>query len=155
MRLIAPAIVCCTLIAASATGCGGSKYGGTATSRAISRSPTVTSGPSTRPAGGSPTVEAGVTATGNGEEVSGIVGTVSASTRTIQIDRRSGATVTKITVLPTTSIRSAAGDTLSLSSIRPSDRIVARGSLNDQRDAIVATEITISQAVPGSAPGGG
>ncbi|MDP9236490.1 MAG: hypothetical protein M3P30_03660 [Chloroflexota bacterium] len=79
---------------------------------------------------------------------------MNASTRTIQIDRRSGASVTKINVLPATTIRRTDGATITLSGIRPSDRIVAKGTLSDRQDVLLATEITVSQVVPGAAPGG-
>ncbi len=156
MRLASAFFLSFALIAASASACRSSSTKSTASATTTSSSgqPTSSSKTATPPAGGSPTAEAASAATGSTEEVTGIVGNVNTSTRTIQIDRRSGASVTKISVLPTTTIRSAAGATLALSGIRTSDRIVARGSLNDQRDALVATEITVSQAVPGTAPSG-
>ena len=155
MRLPTAFILSLALIAASASACGSSSSKPTTpvTTTSPSAPPTSPSRTATRPAGGSPTPEA-ATSTGNSEEVAGIVGNVNTSTRTIQIDRRSGASVTKISVLPATTIRSAAGATLTLSGIRTSDRIVAKGSLNDRQDTLFATEITVSQAVPGAAPGG-
>ena len=88
------------------------------------------------------------------DEVTGIVGSVNASTRTIQIDRLSGAPVTRITVDAFTVIRIAGGGKTTLNSIRVSDRIVAIGRLNDRKDALVATEITVQEVVPGGQPGG-
>jgi hypothetical protein len=155
MRLASAFFLSFALIAASASACRSSSGKSTASATtSMSGQPTSSSKTATLAAGGSLTAEVPSTATGSSEEVTGIVGNVNTSTRTIQIDRRSGASVTRISVLPTTTIRSAAGATLALSGIRTSDRIVARGSLNDQRDALVATEITVSQAVPGAAPSG-
>jgi len=96
-----------------------------------------------------------VTTPGAGdEEVTGIVGVVNVAARTIQIERRSGAAVTKIALDGSTAIRKAAGGTLTLGQIRPSDRIVARGAISERGDELLASEITISQVVPGSSPGG-
>jgi glucose/arabinose dehydrogenase len=92
--------------------------------------------------------------TGESVEVTGIVGNVNAGTRTIQIERRSGASVTKISVGPATVIRRAAGGTATLSQIKPSDRIIASGTLSERGDALVAVEITVQEVVPGSSPGG-
>lgn len=124
---------------------------------AATRSPS-SPGPATpASSAASPTVAASPSApapTGESVEVTGIVGSVSAGTRVIQIERRSGAAVTKVNVGPATVIRRAAGGTTSLAQIKPSDRIIARGTLSERGDALVAVEITIQEVVPGSSPGG-
>lgn len=88
-------------------------------------------------------------------EVTGIVGAVNASTRTIEINRIAGAGVDRVEVSSTATIRRARGGTLALSGLRPSDRIIARGELNDGGDALIAGEITVQDdVVPGAEPGG-
>lgn len=91
---------------------------------------------------------------GGQTEVTGIVGGINASTRTIEIRRLRGASVTKIEVGDATKIRKATGGTIPLADVRVSDRIIATGALNDRRDALVATEITVQDVVPGAQPGG-
>jgi hypothetical protein len=148
MRLAAGLALSFALIVAAASACkSDAKPAASVTSTSSSAQPTIPSKTATQSAA------AASTPAGGTEEVTGIVGNVNTATRTIQIDRRAGASVSKISVLPSTTIRSAAGATLALSGIRSSDRIVAKGSLNDRQDALVATEITVSQAVPGAAPG--
>ncbi len=85
-------------------------------------------------------------------EVQGIVGAVDEDARTIIINRLQGADIGIIEVDAGTRITSACGGTLRLGDLRPSDRIVARGTVED--GALVATEIEVGQVVPGSAPGG-
>jgi hypothetical protein len=90
-------------------------------------------------------------------EVTGIVGAVSTTARAIEINRLSGASVNRIEVAPATTIRSAGGHRVALQDIRPSERIIARGPLNERGDAIVANDITVQDVVPGapgSSPGG-
>lgn len=90
-------------------------------------------------------------------EVTGIVGAVSTAARAIEINRISGANVNRIELAPATTIRSATGGRLALQDIRPSERIIASGPLNERGDAIVAREITVQNVVPGgqgSQPGG-
>jgi predicted transcriptional regulator len=86
--------------------------------------------------------------------VTGIVGTVNAGQSQINIQHLSGAAVRKISVDSRTSIRKAGGDSLTLGEIRPSDRIIAEGTLNDRQDTLLATLITVEQVVPGAQPGG-
>jgi len=138
------------LSAASLAGCvsGGSKPPPTATARA-----TAAETPSPKPAASPSSVSSPVPA-GASVEVTGIVGSVNAATRTIQIERRSGASVTKISVGPSTVIRRATGGTATLAQIKPSDRIIASGTLSDRGDTLLATEITIQEVVPRSSPGG-
>ncbi len=143
------------VLAAAAWSCGGgSKSEPTV---AATRAASTTALASTSPAAAK--TAAATAATQNtpqagGDEVTGIVGSVSASTRTIEINRLSGARVTKITLDSTTVIRKAGGGTTTLAQIGPSDRIIARGKLNDREDALVATEITVQDVVPGAQPGG-
>ena len=87
-------------------------------------------------------------------EVTGIVGGINTGTRTIEIRRLRGASVTRIEVGDATKIRKATGGTIPLADVRVSDRIIATGVLNDRRDALVATEITVQDVVPGAQPGG-
>jgi glucose/arabinose dehydrogenase len=142
------------LSATSLAGCvsGGSKkpqQAGDATAAATAAA----ASPSPKPAA-SPSSVSSPAPAGESVEVTGIVGSVNAGTRTIQIERRSGASVTKISVGISTVIRRATGGTATLSQIKPSDRIIASGTLSDRRDVLVAAEITIQEVVPGSSPGG-
>jgi glucose/arabinose dehydrogenase len=140
------------LSAAALAGCvsGGSKKPPAPTAPAAA---TAAASPSPKPAA-SPSPASSPAAAGETVEVTGIVGSVNAGTRVIQIERRSGASVTKISVGPSTVIRRATGGTAALSQIKPSDRIIASGTLSDRRDTLVAAEITVQEVVPGSAPGG-
>lgn len=132
------------------TACGGGSKTAVPTAAATSQatkaavSPTAAGSGATAPAGSQ----------GATVEVTGIVGTVSASTRLIEIDRLSGAAVRRIQVDSSTVLRKAAGGTTTLSQIRVSDRIVARGTLNDRGDTLAASEITVQAVVPGAQPGG-
>lgn len=85
-------------------------------------------------------------------EVQGIVGSVDAAQRTIRINRLQGADVEVIELSTATRIRDANGNTVRLTDLRPSDRIVARGRV--QGASLIATEVTVSQVVPGGPPGG-
>jgi hypothetical protein len=87
-------------------------------------------------------------------EVTGIVGGVSLSGKVIEIKRLEGAAVTQIAVDATTIIHEATGGTVRFQDIHTSDRIIAKGKLNDRRDALVATEITVQGVIPGAQPGG-
>lgn len=151
------AITACALAA-----CGGSSSSSTPTPR-----PTLaaTSGAApTAPAAASPVGTPAASATpaaadtppppGAEVEVTGIVGTVSAQTRMIEIKRLRGADVTRLEVGADTTIRRAAGGTARLTDVRTSDRIVATGTLNDRGDTLLATEITIQDVLPGAQPGG-
>ncbi len=139
------------LVAASLSGCGGgsNKAQVTAT-EAMVATRTAASATSTPASTGRPPGAVAATASATVVEVTGIVGTVNATARTIQIDRRSGADVTKIVVDSATVIRLDVGDTTTLAKIRPSDRIVARGAINDRGDALMAVEITVQEVAPGS-----
>lgn len=133
-------------------GCGGSN-----TSQPTAMGTTTTSASATAmrsPSAAVSTSAAGFpTRSAASVEVTGIVGTVNTAARTIQIDRRSGANVTKIIADATTAIRLDAGQSTTLAQIRPSDRIVARGAINDRGDALLAVEITVQEVSP--APAGG
>jgi hypothetical protein len=87
-------------------------------------------------------------------ELIGIVGTISASARVIQVTRLSGADVNQVALQDSTRIRRADGVTATFAQIRTSDRIIASGRLNDRGDAILADTITIQPVVPGAEPGG-
>ena len=87
-------------------------------------------------------------------EVQGVVGSVNAQTRIIEIRPTSGGSYSMIQVEATTKIRRAGGGTGQFSQIRSSDRILAVGVAGDERDVLIASEITIQQVVPGSQPGG-
>jgi hypothetical protein len=77
---------------------------------------------------------------------------VNAATGVIEINQLSGASVTQVQVTAATSIRLARGGTATLESLRPSDRIVAEGTV--EGDVLTATRITVQEVVPGAAPGG-
>jgi hypothetical protein len=119
------------------------------TSRAATE---VTSSPSpVRPAATATSARGG----GTSVEVTGIVGAVNARAGLIEIDRLSGADVRRVAVSSSTVLRQAGGGTTTLAQIRSSDRIVARGVLNDRGDTLDADEVTIQAVVPGrGAPGG-
>jgi hypothetical protein len=85
-------------------------------------------------------------------EVQGIVGAVDEAQRTIEINQIQGAEVDVIELSTATRIRDAQGRVIDLAEIRPSDRVVARGRV--EGDVLIASEVTVSQAVPGSGPGG-
>jgi hypothetical protein len=86
------------------------------------------------------------------QEVTGIVGAVITATSRIEINQLSGADVREVEVTPQTQIRRAVGGTLTLAEIRPSDRILARGSVDGE--TLIATRVTLQEAVPGAQPGG-
>jgi len=133
----------------SLAACGG---GGSATATSTPRSASPTGAP---PAATSTPAGSAVASAGS-DEVTGIVGVVinTAATHAISIQRLSGAPVTKIEVGAATTIRRASGGTLTLGEVRPSERIVARGHLNDRRDALVADEITLQEVIQDGPPGG-
>ena len=140
----------------AAAACGGSSTKPTPTTGTTS-SPTARAGaaspaaPKTAAAIRTPAPSNG---SATGAEVTGIVGAVSVASRTIEINRLSGASVTKISVEPSTALRKAGGGSTTLAQIRPSDRIIARGQLNDRKDTLIAVEITVQDVVPGAQPGG-
>lgn len=155
------AITACALAA-----CGGSSSSSTPTPRPTlaATSGAAPTAPATAPAAASPVGTPAASATpaaadtppppGAEVEVTGIVGTVSAQTRMIEIKRLRGADVTRLEVGADTTIRRAAGGTARLTDVRTSDRIVATGTLNDRGDTLLATEITIQDVLPGAQPGG-
>lgn len=155
------AITACALAA-----CGGSSSSSTPTPRPTlaATSGAAPTAPATAPAAASPVGTPAASATpaaadtppppGAEVEVTGIVGTVSAQTRMIEIKRLRGADVTRLEVGADTTIRRAAGGTARLTDVRTSDRIVATGTLNDRGNTLLATEITIQDVLPGAQPGG-
>jgi hypothetical protein len=158
MRLTVPALAAVLALALAACGGSGSSATPTAQSTRTANSPTAAAAtvavtPQQTAASATP---APVETTPAGEitEVTGIVGTVSTATQTIEIKRLQGASVTRLEVGPRTVIRKAAGGTAQLRDVKPSDRIVAKGALNDRGDALVATEITVQDILPGAQPGG-
>lgn len=155
MRTFTAAVTLIAL-ALAAWGCGGSSKspptptaGASSTPTAAAKSPAA----STAVASRTPSSPASA-APGTVDEVTGIVGVVNTSTNTIQIDRLSGAPVRKISVDASTVIRKVSGDTITLSEVRISDRIVASGHLNDRQDALLATHVTVQDVLPGAQPGG-
>lgn len=85
-------------------------------------------------------------------EVTGIVGAVIASRNVIEINRLSGADVREVQVVATTGIFQATGGRLKLDQIRPSDRIVAEGTVDGE--TLIATRVTVQDIIPGGPPGG-
>ena len=148
------------VLAAAASACGSdSKSTSTATPKPAG---TTTAATATAPTGSTPAARptTGLTpaakqpASGDVLEVTGIVGGLNLNGSKIEIKRLQGAAVTQIAVDGTTIIRKATGGRLQLKDVRTSDRIIARGVLNDRRDALVASEITVQDVVPGAQPGG-
>jgi hypothetical protein len=148
MRRIAPALVFASLLVAA---CGGDNGDDAAGAPAV-RTPAATTTARTPAPSATEPGTASTPASGGQVEVQGIVGAVDEDARTIEINRLQGADVGVIEVDASTRITSARGGTLRLGDLRPSDRIVARGTVED--GALVATEIEVGQVVPGSAPGG-
>ena len=144
-----------TVTAINGTAVASAPATGTATA-AIPASASASAALSSTPGADSTAANTPITAdsAGGQVEVTGIVGGINASTRTIEIRRLRGASVTKIEVGDSTKIRKAAGGTIPLADVRVSDRIIATGALNDRKDALVATEITVQDVVPGAQPGG-
>jgi hypothetical protein len=147
-------------IAVAAWSCGGSskpsRSPATAVSSAAAASPATTVA-ARSPVAATPVASAQTSdspAAGAVDEVTGIVGTVNSATSTILIDRLSGAPVRKIAVDTSTVIRRVSGDTITLSQVRVSERIVASGHLNDRQDALVANNIVVQDVLPGAQPGG-
>jgi hypothetical protein len=85
-------------------------------------------------------------------EVQGIVGAIDEAAQTISITRLQGASVDTVRAGASTRITGAGGRELTLADLRPSDRIVATGTLEE--GILVASEITVGQVVPGTDPGG-
>jgi hypothetical protein len=88
---------------------------------------------------------------GASAEVQGIVGSVDAEADAIIINRIGGASVKRVVVVSRTEIRDTRGNRLRLTQIRPSDRIIARGTVEGQD--LIADEVEIGQVVPGTSPG--
>jgi len=149
-------LVLAAMLAAAAWSCGGdANKSEPAGSPTRASSPAATASKSPAPSRTGPaTAAAQGTPQPGAAEVTGIVGSVNASARSIEINRLSGANVTKITLDSSTSIRKAGGGTTTLTQIRSSDRIIARGTISDRGDALIATEITVQDVVPGAQPGG-
>jgi hypothetical protein len=159
MRSLTPTLAP-ALLALALAACGGSSSNATPTTRTTqaAASPATAAGTTTPATGNASPVatasEPAPVTPGATVEVTGIVGTVSATTQTIEIRRLQGANVTRLEVGPRTSIRKAAGGTAQLRDIRPSDRLVAEGVLNDRGDTLLASQITVQDILPGAQPGG-
>ena len=149
--LLIPAIV---ILAVAAWSCGGSSKASPSPTAAASPATAVAKSPVASTSAAARTPTSGAADAGTVDEVTGIVGSVNAATRTILIDHLSGAPVTKITVDESTVIRRVSGDTITLREVRVSDRIVASGHLNDRQDALVAAHVTVQDVLPGAQPGG-
>jgi hypothetical protein len=157
MRKILIALAVATLVGA----CGGSSHSSTPTAaperspaavRATPRASTPSSGSATPSVSGTPAPTR--IAPGETVELTGVVGTITSATRTIQITRLSGPNVNQIEVQDSTRIRKADGGSETFALIRTSDRIIANGRINDRGDALVADQITVQPVVPGAEPGG-
>ena len=149
------------IVAVASAACGGDSKNSEPTAGPATPSVSTTASAADTPgAGATGAATTGATAAatsrpqGDAVEVTGIVGGVSLSGKVIEIRRLQGAAVTQVSVDATTVIRKAAGGTIQLKDIRTSDRIIAKGKLNDRRDALVASEITVQDVIPGAQPGG-
>ncbi|HYM14340.1 MAG TPA: hypothetical protein VEZ14_02140 [Dehalococcoidia bacterium] len=151
------------LLAVLAAACGGSTRtsstptpvtlpGANAGSPTGAVSPVASAAPATAPAAAATTTAS--TPAGASVQVTGIVGSVSTATGFIEIDRLSGAAVRRISVGASTVLRRAGGGTTTLAQLRPSQRIIAEGTLNDRGDTLVASQVTVQDVVPGVQPGG-
>jgi len=148
-------VLATALAAALAWSCGGNgKKPGPLGSPVPTSSPAAANSPAAARSAAPATAAAQGSPQPGSDEVTGIVGSINASTRSIEIDRLSGANVTRITLGPATAIHTAGGGATTLAQIRPSDRIIARGSVSERGDALIATEITVQSVVPGAQPGG-
>ena len=134
------------------TACGGDDNGDDAGGTPAESTPAATTAARTSAPSATERDAASIPASSGEVEVQGIVGAVDEDARTITINRLQGADAGVIEVGARTRITSARGGTLRLGDLRPSDRIVARGTLED--GVLAATEIEVGQVVPGSAPGG-
>ncbi len=151
-------IACCLLAAVAIAACGGdTDEAPTSASPAITVEPSAAASPAVPTPGASsaespsaqPT-DARAT-TGALAEVQGIVGSIDRDAGAIIINRIGGASVKRVLVVPGTRIRDTNGNTLRLTQVRPSDRIIARGTVEGQD--LIADEVEISQVVPGTSPG--
>jgi hypothetical protein len=153
-------LLACAAVALLAAACGGSSSTSNTPTPAAQGSPAATAGARTSAAGttpaaaASPAAAATATQAGATVEVTGIVGIVNTAQNQLNIQHLSGVNVRKINVDSSTSIRMASGGSLTLAQIRPSDRIIAQGKLNDRQDTLLATQVTVEQVVPGAQPGG-
>jgi hypothetical protein len=142
-------LVAITVVALGVAACGGSSDSKPTPAPASPPATTAVASPAaTRPAQATPSSNAETV------EVTGIVGTASASTGLIEIDRISGAPVRRISVDQHTVFRRAAGGTTTLAQIHTSQRIIARGTINDRGDTLIASEVTVQDVVQGGQPGG-
>jgi hypothetical protein len=85
-------------------------------------------------------------------EVVGIVGAVNQADNRIEINRLSGADVEAVLVTSATRILSGQGRPLTLADLRPSDRIIAKGTVDGAE--LTADRVEIQAVLPGASPGG-
>jgi len=154
MRIVRLAAIAMAALSLLIAACDDDDGGGAATATpATSAAPSASATVSPNETPGAEQSPAPVdTPSGDEQEVTGIVGAVITATSRIEINQLSGADVSQIEVTSQTQIRRAVGGTLTLDQVRPSDRIVARGSVDG--DTLTATRITLQEAVPGAQPGG-
>lgn len=148
-------IAAIALVAASAA-CGSSSTPSSTPARTTAAGATTTVSPGTTATAGTRSATAATSQPPSGSvvDVTGIVGTLNLSGNVIEIKRLQGAAVTQIAVDARTVIRKATGGALQLKDVRTSDRIIAKGTLNDRQDQLIATDITVQDVVPGAQPGG-
>jgi hypothetical protein len=82
-------------------------------------------------------------------EVTGIIGAIDAGARVIEINRLSGADVTRISTDDATVLVSPQGARLQFLNLRPSDRIIARGTIDPATGVLHGTRVEVSPAVSG------
>jgi len=88
-------------------------------------------------------------------EVQGVVGSVDEAAGIIDF-RATGAEqrFSRIELAPGATIETASGSRIDLANIRPSDRVIARGSQGEDEGTLLADEVTVQAVVPGAQPGG-
>jgi hypothetical protein len=139
------------IVAALALAACGDDAGNGDLTPAAPRTPDVTV--TSRTPDGEPSANAATPPSADEVEVQGIVGVVDEANRSIAINRLQGADVETVEIGSFTRINDARGGRLRLADIRPSDRIIARGTVDGA--ALLASEIVVSQVSPGGgAPGG-
>jgi len=107
---------------------------------------------SQRTTGTQPTTTPEATAEGL-VEVIGIVGALDIAGRTIEITRLSGAEVTRIAIDEEAVFTNAEGTRIQIIHIRPSDRIIARGTVDAAAGVMRASRIEVSRAIDGTQGG--
>jgi len=155
-RLLLTVLVLSVFGSAIAAACGGDDNG------PRDSTPTVSAGSTPDVANTAPSPATTAGSTGPAEdptptgaiEVKGVVGAVDVAARTIEIRPTGEAQFSKIILSPATVIRRANGGEMRLSDVRPSDRIIAFGRPGDDPTALLTTDVTVQQVIPGAQPGG-